>query len=162
MSERAEGVDSADDGKPTDHHFVHLGSMAQRGWGNIMFEATSVTPEGGISPEDTVSLVIHANESNHLSLSNSLNQGCFADISKGLWSDNQIPSYKRIVNYIHAHHGKIGIQLGHAGRKASVVSSWVQNMSQEAGWEGGRVASEANSGWPKKGKLIVGPTLMGQ
>ena len=49
------GSDSSDDGHATDHHFVHLGSMATRGWGNVMVEATAVVPEGRISPEDSVS-----------------------------------------------------------------------------------------------------------
>jgi hypothetical protein len=48
-------TDSSDDGHATDHHFVHLGSMAMRGWGLIMVEATAVVPEGRISPEDSVS-----------------------------------------------------------------------------------------------------------
>lgn len=47
-------VDSSDQGRATDHHFVHLGSMALRGWGSIMVEATTVVPEGRISPEDMV------------------------------------------------------------------------------------------------------------
>jgi hypothetical protein len=48
-------ADSSDNGHATDHHFVHLGSMAMRGWGLIMVEATAVVPEGRISPEDSVS-----------------------------------------------------------------------------------------------------------
>lgn len=48
-------IDSSDQGRATDHHFVHLGSMALRGWGSIMVEATAVVPEGRISPEDMVS-----------------------------------------------------------------------------------------------------------
>ena len=46
--------DSSDYGHATDHHFVHTGSMAMRGWGCITIEATAVTPEGRISPEDAV------------------------------------------------------------------------------------------------------------
>jgi hypothetical protein len=48
-------TDSSDNGHATDHHLVHLGSMAMRGWGLIMVEATAVVPEGRISPEDSVS-----------------------------------------------------------------------------------------------------------
>lgn len=48
-------LDSSDGGHATDHHFVWTGSMAQRGWQGIMLEATAVTPEGRISPEDAVS-----------------------------------------------------------------------------------------------------------
>lgn len=47
-------TDSSDNGHATDHHFVHLGSMAMRGWGSIMVEATAVVPEGRISEHDAV------------------------------------------------------------------------------------------------------------
>lgn len=53
-TDRRMRVDSSDQGRATDHHFVHLGSMALRGWGSIMVEATAVVPEGRISPEDMV------------------------------------------------------------------------------------------------------------
>lgn len=54
-TDRVMKIDSSDQGRATDHHFVHLGSMALRGWGSIMVEATAVVPEGRISPEDMVS-----------------------------------------------------------------------------------------------------------
>lgn len=49
--------DSSDNGHATDHHFVHIGSMAFRGWQGITIEATAVVPEGRITPEDAVSCV---------------------------------------------------------------------------------------------------------
>lgn len=50
--------DSSDNGHATDHHFVHIGSMAFRGWQGITIEATAVVPEGRITPEDAVSRII--------------------------------------------------------------------------------------------------------
>lgn len=118
--------DSSDNGKATDHHFVHLGSMAMRGWCNVMVEATGVVPEGRISPEDM-----------------------------GLWSDDQIAPLKRIVDYVHANTGKIGIQLAHAGRKASTISPWPQRKAIENGWTGGEVVEDNLGGW---GKGVYGPS----
>lgn len=112
---------SSDDGKATDHHFVHLGSMAMRGWGNLMVEATAVVPEGRITPQDS-----------------------------GIWSDDHIAGFKRVVDYVHALQGKIGIQLAHAGRKASTLAPWIEIIAREQGWEGGSVASKENQGWPSE------------
>lgn len=61
-----------------------------------MVEATSITPEGRITPEDS-----------------------------GLWKDSQIEPLRRIVEFAHSQGQKIGIQLGHAGRKASTVAPWL-------------------------------------
>ncbi|KAF7340125.1 putative NADPH dehydrogenase C23G7.10c [Mycena venus] len=69
--------------------------FATRGVGAICMEATSVVPEGRISPEDA-----------------------------GLWKDSQIAPLKRIVEFSHAQGTKIGIQLAHAGRKASTYAPW--------------------------------------
>ena len=86
---------SADDGHLTDWHLVHLGAFALRGAGLTIVEATAVTPNGRISPEDS-----------------------------GLWQDSQIAPLKRIVDYVHSQGQKIGIQLAHAGRKGSTLSLW--------------------------------------
>jgi 2,4-dienoyl-CoA reductase-like NADH-dependent reductase (Old Yellow Enzyme family) len=105
---------SSVDGHATDWHLVHIGAMAARGVGAICMEATSVVPEGRISPEDA-----------------------------GLWTDSQIEPLKRIVNFVHAHDVKIGIQLAHAGRKASTYATWVQSKA------GARnTASKEENGWP--------------
>ncbi|KAK0734400.1 hypothetical protein B0T26DRAFT_688336 [Lasiosphaeria miniovina] len=105
---------SADDGHLTDFHLVHLGAMAMRGVALTIFEATSVTPNGRISPEDS-----------------------------GLWTDSQIAPLKRIVDFIHSQGQKAGIQLAHAGRKASTVAPW---HTQSRGH--GEAATAAQGGWP--------------
>ncbi|KAF9998881.1 hypothetical protein BGZ80_003147 [Entomortierella chlamydospora] len=82
---------SSVDGFFTDYHLVHLGSFAISGAGLVLAEATGVLPEGRISPSDT-----------------------------GIWKDEQIVGLKRIADFIHAQGSKFGMQLAHAGRKASV------------------------------------------
>ncbi|KAI0899344.1 FMN-linked oxidoreductase [Annulohypoxylon nitens] len=103
---------SADDGHVTDWHFAHLSQFILRGTALTIVEATAVTPNGRISPEDV-----------------------------GLWKDSQIAGLKRIVDFAHSQGQKIGIQLAHAGRKASTVAPWLE--------EGIRVVAAAeNGGWP--------------
>jgi NADPH2 dehydrogenase len=77
------------DGTPTDWHFVHYVSRAVGGTGLIIIEMTDVEPDGRITDNDL-----------------------------GLWSDEQIPAYRRIINEVQKYGTKIGIQLAHAGRKA--------------------------------------------
>lgn len=86
---------SAIDGLANDWHFVHLGRFALGGFGLVIVEATGVVPEGRIS---------------------------YADL--GLWNDDQIAPLKRIVDFLHANGAKAGIQLAHAGRKASSPVAW--------------------------------------
>ncbi|HEV2232226.1 MAG TPA: NADH:flavin oxidoreductase/NADH oxidase [Terriglobia bacterium] len=81
---------SSEDGFASDWHLVHLGSRAVGGACLVMTEATSVTLEGRISPQDL-----------------------------GLWKGEQIPALERIVKFIHGQGSVAGIQLAHAGRKAS-------------------------------------------
>ncbi|KAF9092442.1 hypothetical protein BGX23_004316 [Mortierella sp. AD031] len=81
---------SSKDGFMTDYHLVHLGSFALHGAGLVLAEATAVEAHGRISP------------------------GC-----AGIYSDDHIPGLKRVVDFVHSTGGKIGIQLNHAGRKAS-------------------------------------------
>jgi NADPH2 dehydrogenase len=78
-----------EDGTPNDWHFVHYVSRAIGGTGLIIMEMTSVTPEGRITNGDL-----------------------------GLWSDEQVPHFQRLVNEIKKYETKIGIQIAHAGRKA--------------------------------------------
>lgn len=78
------------DGMPNEWHFVHLGARAQGGFGLIVAEATAVCPQGRISPHDT-----------------------------GLWSDDHVAAWAPIVDFCHRQGVKVGVQLGHAGRKAS-------------------------------------------
>jgi 2,4-dienoyl-CoA reductase-like NADH-dependent reductase (Old Yellow Enzyme family) len=98
----------ARDGFASDWHLVHLGSRAAGGTGLIFVEATAVAAEGRITP------------------------GCL-----GLWSDEQIPQLQRIVDFVHSQDAKIGIQLAHAGRKASC----------DVPWQGGRRLAGAEGGW---------------
>lgn len=96
---------SAIDGVPNDFHFVHYGSRAQGGTGLLVVEATGVVPEGRITHKCT-----------------------------GLWNDEQTKSFKKIVDFVHENsESKIGIQLGHAGRKASTWAG--KQLSLEDGWE---------------------------
>ncbi|KAL9099401.1 MAG: hypothetical protein Q9163_005099 [Psora crenata] len=88
---------SAEDGHLTDWHFAHLGGIVSRGPGLSMVEATSVTPEGRITPEDS-----------------------------GLWKDSQMEPMKRIVEFAHSQGQKIGLQVAHAGRKSSTVAPWLR------------------------------------
>ncbi|MBE0666137.1 MAG: NADPH dehydrogenase NamA [Bacteroidales bacterium] len=99
---------SAKDGFANDWHMTHYGSRAVGGAGLIMFEATAIAPEGRISPGDL-----------------------------GLWSDDHISSLGRIVSFIHDYNSVAGIQLAHAGRKASSA------LPQQ----GGRQLDEKNGGW---------------
>ncbi|MBW7473315.1 NADH:flavin oxidoreductase/NADH oxidase [Paenibacillus oenotherae] len=79
----------AHDGTPTDWHFVHYVSRAVGGTGLIIIEMTDVEPDGRISDRDL-----------------------------GLWSDEQIPAFKRIIDESHKYGAKVAIQIAHAGRKA--------------------------------------------
>lgn len=100
---------SAQDGVVHDFHLVHLGSRALGGAGLVMTEMTCVSPEGRITP------------------------GC-----PGLWSDEQKEAWQRVVDFIHANSGaKIGLQLGHAGRKGSTRLMW-EGMDvplEDGNWE---------------------------
>ncbi|MSQ03483.1 MAG: bifunctional salicylyl-CoA 5-hydroxylase/oxidoreductase [Myxococcales bacterium] len=99
---------SADEGVPTDWHLVHLGSRAVGGAGLVMAEATAVTPEGRITP------------------------GC-----TGIWTDAQAGAWARIVHFVHTHSpAKIGLQIGHAGRKAACAAPWDggRPLPAEAAW----------------------------
>jgi 2,4-dienoyl-CoA reductase-like NADH-dependent reductase (Old Yellow Enzyme family) len=99
-----------------------------RGVGSVMLEATAVTPEGRISPE-----------------------------CPGIWSDSHIAPMRRIVDFIHGQGTTVGIQLAHAGRKASTLAPWVQTRRTTAGGPGSEsdIAREEEGGWPSNGELIV-------
>jgi len=86
---------SARDGFANDWHFAHLGRFAIGGFGLVILEATAVTPEGRIS---------------------------YADL--GLWKDEQVAPLARIVDFLHSQGAAAGVQLAHAGRKASTAVSW--------------------------------------
>ncbi|KAF9895094.1 hypothetical protein FE257_004723 [Aspergillus nanangensis] len=109
---------SAEDGHMTDYHIAHLGGIAQRGPGMMMIEATAVLPEGRITPQDV-----------------------------GLWKDSQIAPMRRVIDFVHSQNQKIGVQIAHAGRKASNIAPWLMNL--------GVVATEKVGGWPAN---VMGPS----
>jgi len=102
---------SSDNGKATDWHLVHIGSRAVGGAGLVMAEATAVEPRGRISPQDA-----------------------------GLWSDEHIEPLARITRFVRSHGAVPGIQIAHAGRKASTARPWEKN--------GRKSLSDAEGGWP--------------
>ena len=96
---------SSENGLANDFHFVHYASRAQGGTGLIIVEATGIVPEGRITNK------------------------CM-----GIWNDEQAESLKKIVSFIHENtESKVGIQLAHAGRKASTWNG--KQISLEEGWE---------------------------
>ena len=99
---------SSDNGFPNDWHFVHLGSRAVGGAGLVIVEATAVTPEGRISPADS-----------------------------GIYLDEHVEPFARIARFLKENGAVAGIQLAHAGRKASASKPW----------EGDHHLSEAEGGW---------------
>lgn len=113
---------SAQDGHMTDYHLVHLGQFALHGAALTIVEATAVEPRGRISPEDV-----------------------------GLWQDSQIAPLKRAVDFIHCQNQLAGIQLAHAGRKASTLAPWITESRGKA------LAPEHEGGWPDD---VVGPSAI--
>ena len=96
-------------GAPTDWHLAHLGARAAGGVGLLIAEATAVSPEGRISPHDT-----------------------------GLWNQTQQDAWARITGFVREQGAVAGIQLAHAGRKASTHSPW----------RGQGSVPTADGGWP--------------
>ena len=99
---------SSDNGFPNDWHLVHLGSRAVGGAGMVCVEATGVSPEGRISPADS-----------------------------GIWLDEHVPAFTRLTRFIKAQGAVPGIQIAHAGRKASTAPPWY----------GGKAVAPENGGW---------------
>ncbi len=99
---------SSEDGFANDWHVVHLGSRSVGGAGLVLAEATAVTAEGRISPADL-----------------------------GIWKDEHVPNLKRITQFIASQGAIPGIQLAHAGRKASTQVPWI----------GSNAVSAADGGW---------------
>ncbi|MEY2521293.1 MAG: hypothetical protein QOF24_3052 [Verrucomicrobiota bacterium] len=108
---------SSENGYANDWHFVHLGSRAVGGTGLILTEATAVLSEGRISPQDL-----------------------------GIWDDGHIEMLSRIVNFIHEQGSIAGMQLAHAGRKASTRRPW----------EASGAVPESEGGWKK----VVAPSAL--
>jgi 2,4-dienoyl-CoA reductase-like NADH-dependent reductase (Old Yellow Enzyme family) len=108
---------SSTDGYANDWHLVHLGSRAVGGAGLVFTEATAVLPEGRISPQDL-----------------------------GIWKDDHIETLARIARFIHSQGSVAGMQLAHAGRKASTYRPW----------EGSGAIPESAGGWKK----VVAPSAV--
>jgi 2,4-dienoyl-CoA reductase-like NADH-dependent reductase (Old Yellow Enzyme family) len=118
---------SSQDGRPSDWHLVHLGSFARGGAGLVMTEATAVTPEGRISPFDA-----------------------------GIWTDEQAGDYERIVRFVRSQGAVAGIQLAHAGRKASTRVPWEGRGYVEpadGGWQTVGASPLAYADWPAPREL---------
>jgi len=107
---------AAGDGMVNDWHLVHLGSRAVGGAGLVLTEAAAVDPRGRISPADV-----------------------------GIWTDAQVPGLRRVVDFVKSHGAAAGIQIAHAGRKASTAPPWL----------GGRAIGPDAGGWP-----VVGPSAV--
>ncbi len=103
---------SAVDGVPGDWHLVNLGARAVGGFGLVITEAAAVTADGRISPEDA-----------------------------GIWNAEQAQAWSRIALFVHAQGAKIGVQLAHAGRKASTYRPWAPARGSVPQDEGGWVTS---------------------
>ena len=108
---------SSADGFANDWHVVHLGSREVGGAGLVLTEATAVLPDGRISPQDL-----------------------------GIWSDAHVEPLARIVRFIHAQGSVAGMQLAHAGRKASTRPPW----------DGQGTVPEQAGGWKK----VVAPSAL--
>ncbi|MER6012186.1 NADH:flavin oxidoreductase/NADH oxidase [Streptomyces bluensis] len=95
MCQYSAAPEGPDTGAPGDWHFAHYGARATGGTGLILVEATAVGPEGRISPYDL-----------------------------GIWNDTQVEAFRRLTRFMKAQGTVPGIQLAHAGRKASTDQPW--------------------------------------
>jgi len=115
------------DGVPTEWHLVHYGARATGGAGLVIVEATAVSPEGRISPWDT-----------------------------GIWNDEQADGWAYILDFMHNHGAAVGVQLAHAGRKASTYREWSGHGSvpiSDGGWQSVSSTDEAFTGYDAPRKL---------
>jgi len=120
---------SANEGVVGPWHLVHLGSFATGGAGLIIAEASAVNAEGRISV------------------------AC-----PGLWNDEQVDAWRPITDFIHSQGTKAGIQLAHAGRKASTLQPWADHViasSDEGGWQTVAPSAIAFEGYPQPRALEV-------
>jgi 2,4-dienoyl-CoA reductase-like NADH-dependent reductase (Old Yellow Enzyme family) len=124
---------SAHDGHVDDFHLVHLGRFALGGFALVLLESTAVLPEGRITPGDT-----------------------------GIWSDEHVPGLARIAAFLKAHGSAAGVQLGHAGPKASTQRPWHGMGPLDAGdaargegaWPTVSASAQAAvAGWPQPAAL---------
>jgi len=116
MCQYSAAADGPDAGAPNDWHVQHYGARAAGGAALVIVEATAVVPEGRITPFDL-----------------------------GIWDDAQVAAHRRVVDLLHAQGAHAGLQLAHAGRKAST----------DAPWHGGGPVGVDAGGWP-----VVGPSTV--
>ena len=115
------------DGVPTEWHLVHYGARAAGGAGLVIVEATAVSPEGRISPWDT-----------------------------GIWNDEQVDGWAYILDFMHSQGAAVGVQLAHAGRKASIYREWSGHGTvpiSDGGWQTVSSTDEAFTGYQAPRKL---------
>lgn len=115
---------SAKDGMPTPYHLAHLGSFALHGVGNVMVEASGVVPEGRITPQDV-----------------------------GLWSEKHRDAHKALVSALKSFTDGlgVGVQLAHAGRKASDWSPFYRGEKKN------KFVTKEEGGWPED---VVAPSAI--
>jgi 2,4-dienoyl-CoA reductase-like NADH-dependent reductase (Old Yellow Enzyme family) len=123
---------SSKDGYLTGFHQVHYGQFALNGAGLVIIEATAVQPNGRISPLDA-----------------------------GIYYDDHIEGHKKVVDLVHNLGGKIGIQLAHAGRKASIIPPFLPNgfstaTAEDGGWAD--VVGPSDEIWDARG--YIKPTAL--
>ena len=118
------------DGVPTDWHLVHLGAHAIGGFGLVLTEASAVSPDGRISPQDA-----------------------------GIWNDDQARAWARVTTFLHAQGTAAGIQLAHAGRKASTYSPFAGRSgsvpAEDGGWVTVAPSALAFDGYAKPQEMTV-------
>lgn len=120
---------SSVEGHPTDWHLAHLGALARGGAGLVMTEATAVTAEGRISPDDA-----------------------------GIWTDAQAADYARIVGLVRGQGAVPAIQLAHAGRKASTHAPWKGRgyvPPEDGGWQTVGPSPVGFGDWPPPAALTA-------
>ncbi len=123
------------DGVPADWHRVHYGALAAGGTGLLVVEATAVLPEGRITRQDT-----------------------------GLWNDAQTEAWRGIVAFAHAHGAAIGVQLSHAGAKASTFAGFGRDGGERGSvpLERGGWQTVSASGVPVMGLAAPRPAATGE
>jgi 2,4-dienoyl-CoA reductase-like NADH-dependent reductase (Old Yellow Enzyme family) len=114
--------DGSEEGHLNDYHLAHYSSIALHGCSLIIMEAVSVSPEGRCTTNDL-----------------------------GIYTDEQAKSYKRLVDLVHSQGGRIGIQLNHAGRKASTFPSHIPGKYLSS-------ATKENYGFADQKEKILGPS----
>ena len=113
---------SAVEGEVNDWHIVHLGSRAAGGAGLVVTEATAVVPEGRITPSDL-----------------------------GIWTDTHIAGHARVARFIASQGSVPGIQLAHAGRKASRIPPWEHDPKEQQG----RPLTQSEGAWMPVGASAI-------